>query len=77
MNAIATISHRTMETKGVMAGLHGDGASVIAQSRLHQSQNSAPEEVALTSVLQDSVVQQCKEPRVSLPDKFNITRSKF
>ena len=77
MNALASLSHRTAEIEGVMAGLHSDGAPGIAPSRIYQPQSSAPEEAALPSVRQDPVVLQRKEPRVSLPDKFDGTRSKF
>ena len=77
MNALATLSHRTAEIEGVMAGLHNDGALGIAQARVHQSPNFVPEEAAPPSVRQEPVVQQRKEPRVSLPDKFDGTRSKF
>ena len=77
MNALATLSHRTAEIEGVMAGLHNDGALGIAQARVHQSQSFVPEEAAPPSVRQEPVVQQRKEPRVSLPDKFDGTRSKF
>jgi hypothetical protein len=77
MNALASLSHRTAEIEGVMAGLHSDGASVIAPSRVYQPQNSAPEEATLPSIQQDPAVLQRKEPRVSLPDKFDGTRSKF
>jgi hypothetical protein len=77
MNALASLSHRTAEIEGVMAGLHSDGASVIAPSRVYQPQNSAPEGATLPSIQQDPAVLQRKEPRVSLPDKFDGTRSKF
>lgn len=77
MNALALLSHRTAEIEGVMAGLHSDGVSGIAPSRAYQPQNSAPEEVALPSIQQDPGVLHRKEPRVSLPDKFDGTRSKF
>jgi hypothetical protein len=77
MNALASLSHRTAEIEGVMAGLHSDGASVIAPSRVYQPQNSALEEATLPSIQQDPAVLQRKEPRVSLPDKFDGTRSKF
>ena len=50
MNALAMLSHRTAEIEGVMAGLHNGGTSKIAQSRVHQSQSSAPEEVVLPSI---------------------------
>ena len=50
MDTLATLSHRTAEIEGVMAGLHNDGASVTAQSRVHQSQGYIPEEAALPSV---------------------------
>ena len=77
MNALASLSHRTAGIEGVMAGLHNDGASRIAPSRVYQPQSSAAEEAALHLVRQDPVVLQQKEPRVSLPDKFDGTRSKF
>jgi hypothetical protein len=77
MSALAVLSHRTAEIEGVMAGLHNDGAFVTAQPRDHQPQNFVPEEAALPSVRQEPMVQQRKEPRVSLPDKFDGTRSKF
>ena len=57
MNALATLSHRTAEIEGIMAGLHKGGTSEIAQSRIHQFQSSAPEEAALPLVRQDPVVQ--------------------
>jgi len=77
MNALASLSHRTAEIEGVMAGLHNDRASGIAPSKAYQPQTSAPEEAVLPSVRQDPVVLQQKEPRVSLPEKFDGTRSKF
>ena len=75
MNALASLSHRTAEIEGVMVGFHNDGASVIEPSRAYQTQNS--EEKTLPPIQQDPVVLQRKEPRVSLPDKFDGTRSKF
>src|SRR4029079_5876314 len=75
--ALASLSHRTTEIERVMVGLHNNGASGIAPSKAYQPQTSAPEEVVLPSVQQDPVVLQRKEPRVSLPDKFDGTRSKF
>ena len=77
MSALAVLSHRQAEMEGVMAGLHNDGASGIAPSRIHQSQVTAPEEAAIPLVRQDPTIQQRKEPRVSLPDKFDGTRAKF
>ena len=77
MNTLVTLSHRTAEIEGVMAGLHNNGASGIAQPRIHQSQTTVAEEAALPLIQQNPVVQQRKEPRVSLPDKFDGTRSKF
>jgi len=77
MSALATLSHRTTEIEGVMAGLHNETVSGIAQPRIHQSQVTTSEEAALPMVQQDRMVQQRKEPRVSLPDKFDGTRSKF
>ena len=43
MNALATLSHRTAEIKGVIAGLHNGGTFEIAQSEVHQSQSRALE----------------------------------
>jgi Retrotransposon gag protein len=77
MNALATLSQRIAEIEGVMARLHNDGASVIAQAGVHQSQSFVPEGAAPPSTQQDPMVQQRKEPRVSLPDKFDGTRAKF
>ncbi len=77
MNALATLSHRTAEIEGVMARLHNDRASVTTQSKGHPSQGFVSREAALLSARQDLVVQQRKEPRVSLPDKFDGTCSKF
>jgi hypothetical protein len=77
MNALATLSHRTAEIEGVMAGLHNDGASGVAQSKFHQPQVTALEEAAAPLIRQEPMTQQRKEPRVSLPDKFDGTRSKF
>jgi len=77
MNALASLSHRTAEIEGVIVGLHNNGASGIVPSKAYQPQTSAPEEAILPSVQQDPVVVQRKEPRVSLPDKFDGTRSKF
>ena len=77
ISALATLSHRQAEMEGVMAGLHNDGASGIASSRIHQSQTTPPEEAAIPLVQQNPMIQQRKEPRVSLPDKFDGTRSKF
>jgi len=73
MNNLATLSQRTGEIEGVIAMLHNHGA----QSRIHQPQTPAPEEAALPLVRQDPSIQQRKEPRISLPDKFDGTRSKF
>ena len=75
MNTLASLSHRTAEIEGVMASLHNDGASVVASSRVYQAQNS--EEITLHLIQHDPVVLQRKEPRVSLPNKFDGTRSKF
>ena len=77
MSALAALSHRQAEMEGVMAGLHNDGASRIAPSRIQQSQATAPEEAAIPLVRQDPTIQKRKEPRVSLPDKFDGTRAKF
>lgn len=77
MNALATLSQRTAEIEGVVARIHNDGASGIAQSRVHQLQTSVPGEVVSAIVQQVPLVQPQKEPRVSLPDKFDGTRSKF
>lgn len=77
MNALATLSQRTAEIEGVVARLHNDGVSGIAQSKLHQPQISALGETTLPQVRQEPLVLQHKEPRVSLPDKFDGTRSKF
>ena len=77
MNVLASLSHRTAEIKRAMARLYSDGAFGIAPSRVYQPQNSAPEEAVLLSVRQDPIVLQRNEPRVSLPDKFDGTRSKF
>lgn len=63
MNALALLSQRSAEIEGVMARLHNDA--------------STPEETALPLVRQEPLVQPRKEPRVSLPDKFDGTRSKF
>ena len=73
MNNLATLSQRTGEIEGVIARLHNHGA----QSRIHQPQTPAPEEAALPLVRQDPSIQQLKEPRISLPDKFDGSRSKF
>ena len=77
MNALASLSHKTAEIEGVMAGLHHNGVSGIALSRVYQPQSSASEEAVLPSIRQDPVVLQRKEPRVSLFDKFDGARSKF
>ena len=77
MSALAALSHRNAKIEGVMEGLHNDGAFVTAQSRVHQPWNFVLEEAALPSVRQEPMVQQRKEPRVSLLDKFDGTRSKF
>ena len=77
MNILATLSHRTAEIEEVMAGLHNDGPSMTAQSRVHQSQGFMLEEAAQPSVRQDPIIQQRKERRVSLSDKSDGTRSKF
>ena len=50
---------------------------MTTQSRLHQSQGFILEEVAQPLIRQGSIIQQRKEPRVSLLDKFDETRSKF
>ena len=62
MNTLATLSQRTTEIEGVMTGLHNDGLSITAQSRVHQSQCFILEVGALPSVRQDPVIQQRKEP---------------
>ena len=77
MSALATLSLRTSEIEGVMAGVHNNVACGIAQSKIHQFQATAPEEVAMPLVRQDPTIQHQKEPRVSLPDKFDGTSSKF
>nr|PNR52172.1 hypothetical protein PHYPA_008546 [Physcomitrium patens] len=77
MNVLATLSQRTAEIEGVVARLHNDGASGMGQSRLHQPQTSTLGEATLPQVRQAPLVLQHKEPRVSLPDKFDGTRSKF
>ena len=56
MSALATLSHRQAEMEGVMAGLHNDGASGIAPSRIHQSQATAAEEAAIPLVRQDPTI---------------------
>ena len=70
IDTLATLSQRIAKIEGVVTRLH-DGASGIAQSRSHQSQASAP------MVQEDRRVRQQKEPWISLPDKFDCTRSKF
>lgn len=77
MSALAALSHRQAEIEGAMARLHNDGASGITSSRIHQSQATTPEEATTPLVQQNPMIQQRKEPRVSLPDKFDGTRSKF
>ena len=58
MSAFATLSLRTSEIEGVMAGLHNNEAFGIAQSRIYQSQTTAPKEVAMPLVRQDPTIQQ-------------------
>ena len=77
MNTLVTLSYKITEIERLMARVHNDRASVTAQSKVHQCQGFIPEEAALPSVRQDPVTQQRKESRVSLPDKFDGTRSKF
>ena len=64
MNALATLSHRTAEIEGVMAGLHNDGASGVAQSKFHQPQVTALEEAAAPLIRQEPMTQQQKEPEL-------------
>ena len=75
MNALASLSHRTVKIEGVMARLHNNGRYVIEYSRAYYAQIS--EETTLSSIQQDPVVLQRNEPRVSLFDKFDGTHSKF
>ena len=77
MTALAMLSLRTSEIEEVMAGLHNNRASEIAQSKIHQFQTTALEEVAMPLVRQDPMIQQRNEPQVSLSDKFDGMRSKF
>lgn len=77
MNALAALSTRTADIEGVIARSHNDGASGSAQAGVHQLHTSTTEEASLGMVRQGPPVQQQKEPRISLPDKFDGTRSKF
>lgn len=40
MNALASLSRKTIEIEGVMTGLHNDGAYVITLYRVYKAQNS-------------------------------------
>ena len=50
MNAFTMLSQRTAEIEGVVTRLHNDGASGIAQSKVHQPQTSTLGEVMLPQV---------------------------
>ena len=76
MNTLAALPQRTMEIEGVIARLHNDGMSRIVQPKDHQLQTPASEEAISVRVQQNPTIQ-WKEPRVSLPEKFDGTRSKF
>ena len=77
INALASLLHRTAKIEGIMAGLHNEGAFVIAPSRVYHDQNSALDEASLPSSQQNLVMLQRKEPQVSIPDKFDGTHPKF
>lgn len=74
-NALATLSQRTIEIEGVIARLHNDGTSRITQSRISQPQAFVPEASPMPLVRQEPMIQQRKEPRVSLLDKFDGMRA--
>ena len=77
MNALTALSVRTTEIEGIIARIHNDGVSEIAQAGVHQLHISASEETNSRGAQQGPPVQKQKEPRISLPDKFDGTRSKF
>ena len=64
LNAINALSVRTTTIEGVIGGLQ-------------QHQSSANLEGGALSVIQQDPLPQRKEPRVSLPEKFDGTCSKF
>jgi hypothetical protein len=76
MNAINALTTRLAEVEGRVA--YNNSSSGTTSTRIHQPFTSAPEEVIPSVIRQDPIhVQQHKEPRVSLPEKFDGTRSKF
>ena len=75
MNAINALSTRLAEVEGVT---YNNSSSGTTSTRGHPSFTSVPEEVVPPVIRQDTLhIQQRKEPRVSLPEKFDGTRSKF
>ena len=74
-NAINALSARLMEVEGVVHNTSSVGA---ASARVYQVHASMPEEIVPPVIQQETTHnQQRKEPRVSLPEKFDGTRSKF
>ena len=73
MSAINTLSTRLAEVEGVA---YNNSTSGATPTRIHQPFTSVPEEVA-PPVIRQETLQGRKEPRVSLPEKFDGTRSKF
>ena len=59
-NALASLSHRTVQIEEVMTCFHNNGASIITPFRAYHAQNF--EEVTLPSIQQDPVVLQRNEP---------------
>jgi hypothetical protein len=75
MNAINALSTRLTDVEGVA---HNNSSSGATSTTAHHPFTSVPEEVVPPVIRQDTLhIQQRKEPRVSMPEKFDGTRSKF
>lgn len=76
MNTINALTTRLAEVEGCLA--YNNSSSGTTSTRINQPFTSGPQEIILHVVRQDLVhAQQCKEPRVSLPKKFDGTQSNF
>ena len=79
INALNALSVRTLELEGMFSKLQSDTKPLmippVVQSLL---QPSTSKDTVAPMAQQDSPrIQQRKEPRVSLPEKFDGTRSNF
>ena len=75
MNAIKSLTTRLAEVESVA---YNNSSSEAAPIGVHEPSFPIPEEGLPPVIRQDNLhIQQRKEPRISMPEKFDGTRSKF